>query len=337
MYDRRRFLSVLGTLTAGAAFCSSTNAGERPRKKDRLGEWLPTRKLGRTGEDVTMLGMGGWHFGEGEDKDGQAILETALENGLRFVDCATQYQQGGSEERIGRILTPKYRDVVFLMTKAIGKDAKSVQQELDDSLRRMKTDYLDLWQVHSLESPDDVDKRIENGVLEVFIKAKESGKVRHIGFTGHKNYKAHLRMLERTKDSDIFETCQLPINALDPSYKSFIINVLPKLVERNIGVIAMKTLACGRFLDKDLQIGKKSQDVKKEEQLVPGRISLKEALHFVWSLPVSLIVSGMLNAREAKENCSLAKSWTGMEALKREALISKVSDMAGTQIEWYKE
>ncbi|MDX9754816.1 MAG: aldo/keto reductase, partial [bacterium] len=312
------------------------HAEETPRKKDRLGEWMPARRLGRTGDDVTMLGMGGYHFGVGQDKDGQAILETALENGLRFVDCATEYQRGGSEERIGRILTPKYRDVVFLMTKAVGKDAKSVQKELEDSLRRMKTDYLDLWQVHSIESPEDVDARIENGVLDVFVKAKEEGKVRHIGFTGHRHYSAHLRMLERTQDSNIFETCQLPINVLDPSYNSFIIHVLPQLVERQIGVIAMKTLACGRFLDKNLHIGGPSKEVDTKDQLVPGRISLQEALHFVWSLPVSVIVSGMMSASEAKENCALAKSWTAIDTAQREAMIAKVADMAGTQIEWYK-
>ncbi len=337
MFDRRRFLAVVGQLAAGAVVSYGAKADEQPRKKDRLGEWLPTRMLGRTGEEVTMLGLGGYHFGMGEDKDGEAILEAALDGGVRFIDCATEYQNGGSEERIGRILTPKYRDVVFLMTKAIGKDAKSVQQELDDSLRRMKTDRLDLWQVHSLESPEDVDARIENGVLDVFIKAKESGKVRHIGFTGHRNYHAHLRMLEQTKESNLFETCQMPVNVLDPSYKSFIINVLPKLVERNIGVIAMKSLACGTFLNKDMFNEKRSEPVKKEEQVIPGRIGLKEALHFVWSLPVGLIVSGMLNAREAKENCALAKSWVAMDALQREALISKASDLAGNQIEWYKE
>ncbi|MBN2326243.1 MAG: aldo/keto reductase [Candidatus Omnitrophica bacterium] len=337
MVGRRCFLTLLSQLSAGVMLSAGANAPERQRKKDRLGEWLPVRKLGDTGEDVTMLGMGGWHFGEGEDKDGLAILEEALQRGVRFIDCASEYQNGGSEQRMGRILTPKYRDVVFLMTKAIGKDAKSVEQELDNSLKNMKTDHLDLWQIHSIESPEDVDRRIENGVLDVFLQAKESGKVRYIGFTGHRNYRAHLRMLERTKNSNPFDACQMPINALDPSYKSFIVNVLPKLVERKIGVIAMKTLAFGKFFDKNMRPGEKQKEDNKPNQIIPGRMSLKEALHFVWSLPVSVLVSGMLNPNEVKENAALAKNWEPMEPLKREALISKISDMAGNQIEWYKE
>ena len=337
MFDRRQFITTLSQLSAATLFQLRGNAEETPGKKDRLGTLLPTRKLGRTGEEITMLGIGGWHFGEGEDKDGEAILEAALESGVRFIDCAAVYQDGGSQRRMGRIVTPKYRDVVFLMTKSMGKDAKSAQTELDTALESMKTDHLDLWQVHSLESPEDVDRRIENGVLDVFLKAKESGKVRYIGFTGHQNYRAHLRMLERTRETDPFDTCQMPINVLDPSYNSFIIHILPKLVERNIGVIAMKTLACGRFFDKDLQIGNKPKQENPEQQVVPGRVTLQEALHFVWSLPVSVIVSGLFSAREAKENARLARSWTAMDALQREALISKVADMAGNRIEWYKE
>lgn len=337
MCDRRRFLATLSQLAVGSFFAYGANAQDKPRKKDRIGEWLPTRTLGRTGEEVTMLGMGGWHFGEGDDKNGEAILAAALENGVRFVDCASEYQKGGSEQRIGRIVTPKYRDILFLMSKAIGKDSKSVEQELENSLRNMNTDHLDLWQVHEIESPEDVDKRIENGVLDVFAKAKAAGKARYIGFTGHRSYHAHLRMLERTQDTNLFDTCQMPINILDPSYKSFIVNVFPKLAERNIGVIAMKSLAFGKFLHRNMAVNGKPTDLKIPFEIIPDRITLKDALHFVWSFPVSVLVSGMTNPKEVKDNAELARTWVSMDGLKREALISKISDLAGTEIEWYKE
>lgn len=337
MYDRRRFLSLLSQLAAVSVMTQRVNADDKIRKKDRAGELLPTRTLGRAGDEITMLGMGGWHFGEGDDKAGETILEAAIENGVRFIDCASEYQKGGSEQRIGRLLTPKYRDIVFLMTKAIGRDAKTVEQELETSLQSMKTDHLDLWQIHGIESPEDVDQRIDAGILDVFTKAKASGKTRYIGFTGHRSYRAHLRMLERTQDTNIFDTCQMPINVLDPSYKSFIVNVLPKLIERNIGVIAMKSLAFGKFLRRGVAVEGQPKEMNIPIEIIPDRISLKDALHFVWSFPVATLVSGMTNPKEVETNADLARTWTTMDGLKREALISKISDMAGTSIEWYKE
>ena len=169
-------------------------------------------------------------------------------------DTAESYADGESESRYGRFLTPKYRDQVFLMTKTTGKDSKTVERHLDESLKRLNTDYLDLWQIHSIGSPEDVDARIENGVLDVFERAKASGKVRFIGFTGHRNPAAHKRMLERTMDSDLFDTCQMPVNVLDPSYHSFIEQVTPTLQQRKIGLLAMKTLADGRFFARKVKL-----------------------------------------------------------------------------------
>ena len=196
-----------------------------------------------TGQTVTMLGVGGWHIGHMDTgREVQATIETALEGGVRFFDSAESYQRGESERRLGQFLTPKYRDVVYLMTKTTAKDAKTAQNHLNGSLKRLKTDYLDLWQMHTVKDPKDVDLRMEQGVLEVMTKAKGSGKVRHIGFTGHKRPSAHQRILENT---EAFEACQMPINLMDPAYNSFIDGILPTLVERKIGVLAMKTLANG--------------------------------------------------------------------------------------------
>ncbi|MBD3265981.1 aldo/keto reductase [bacterium] len=322
MTDRRHFLKTLSSLTAALMVAPSVNSAP---KRDRLGEWMPARKLGKTGEEVTSIGIGGYHFGHVSEKEAQALLETALENGLRFIDCAVQYQNGGSEKRMGKLISPKYRDVVFLMTKTKAYTADEARNQLDDSLRRLNTDYLDLWQVHSVDTVEDVDRRIDNGILEVVQKAKEDGKVRYIGFTGHRTYKAHLRMLEKTQDKDILETCQMPINAVDPHYNSFIRNVLPKLVDRNLGVIAMKTLGFGDFLDKKVD-GK---------TVVPDTISMRDAIHFVLSLPISVLVTGAESAAQIKEKIDLAKSFEKLDSQAREAIVDKVAAFK-QQVEYYK-
>jgi aryl-alcohol dehydrogenase-like predicted oxidoreductase len=229
--ERRHFLKAL--LAALPTILIPAGCGSRA--SDRLGDLLPQRRLGRTNEAVTMLGVGGYHIGWTTERDAEAVIEAALAGGVRFFDTAESYADGESESRYGRFLTPKYRDQVFLMTKTAGKDSKTVERHLDESLKRLNTDYLDLWQIHSIGSPEDVDARIENGVLDVFERAKASGKVRFIGFTGHRNPAAHKRMLERTMDSDLFDTCQMPVNVLDPSYHSFIEQVTPTLQQRKIG------------------------------------------------------------------------------------------------------
>ena len=328
MIDRRTFLRSMASLTAGVLLSSQTSVGAEGKSQDRLGELLPTRTLGRTGEAVTMLGVGGWHIGRMDESEAQATIDAALEGGVRFFDSAESYQSGGSESRLGKLLVPKYRDVAFIMTKTTARDADGARQHLEDSLRRLNTDYLDLWQVHAVESPDDVDNRIQNGVFEVMMKAKESGKTRYIGFTGHTRPTAHQRVLEK---SDIFDTCQMPINLADPTYESFIKGVLPKLVEHNIGALAMKTLANGGFFG-----GSQHGEHGDNPKLVPNRVSIREAIHFVWSLPVSVLITGPDNAEQMKEKITLAKSFAEMDDKQREALVVKVSDMAGKRVEFYK-
>lgn len=323
MLDRRRFLQTLASLTvAGAA--SSHAAPER----DRLGELLPKRAFGKTGVQVTMLGVGGWHIGRMDEREAQPTIEAALEGGVRFFDSAESYQDGGSESRLGKLLVPRYRDAIFLMTKSTATDAATARKHLDESLRRLATDHLDLWQMHSVTSPEDVDKRIAAGILDVMLEAKRSGKAKHIGFTGHRQPSAHLRVLEKT---DVFETCQMPVNLADPSYESFIERVLPRLVERRIGPIAMKTLANGGFFG-----GSTHGEHGDNPRLVPDRVSIREAIHFVWSLPVSVLVSGPDNAAQMKEKVALARSFVKMDDRERLALVSKVADRAGRRVEFYK-
>ena len=333
--ERRKFLRTLAAATpAMMAACQSGKPAAEILNPNQLGAALPLRPLGATGKNVTMLGCGGYHVGWTTEKDAQAVIEAALQGGIRFFDTAESYANGESETRYGKYLTPKYRDQVFIMTKTTGKDAATVQRHLDESLQRMKTDYLDLWQVHSLSNPDDVDARIDNGVLDVFVKAKESGKVRFIGFTGHSNPEAHLRMLEQTKESNIFDTAQMPINVMDSNYHSFIKQVVPELQARNIGLLAMKSLADGRFFPK-----KETLDGvvwESDDPVVPGRLSLAEALNFVWSLPVSVLITGAENADMMKEKIELAKSFAKMGEEQRNALIDKIADLADGKVEYYK-
>ena len=329
MIDRRAFLKSLAGLTTGILLSStSAEGGEEKSDSDRLGALLPTRRFGRTGEAVTMLGVGGWHIGDMEEAEAQKTIETALEGGVRFFDTAEGYQNGGSESRLGKLLVPKYRDDVFLMTKTRARDANEAWEHLDGSLSRLNTDRLDLWQVHAVRNPADVDERVENGVLDVMLEAKETGKTRYIGFTGHSSPAAHQRVLEKT---DIFDACQLSMNLVDVSYESFIESVVPTLVERNIGVIGMKALANGGFFGGS-QHGRHGPNPK----VVPNRVSISEAVRFVWSLPVSTLVTGPDNAKQMQEKIDIARDFIGMEDDERQKLIEKVEDMAGTTVEFYK-
>jgi predicted aldo/keto reductase-like oxidoreductase len=329
MIDRRAFLKSLAGLTTGVLLSSACAEGDEENSpSDRLGALLPTRRFGRTGEAVTMLGVGGWHIGDMTEAEAQKTIETALEGGVRFFDTAEGYQTGGSESRLGKLLVPKYRDDVFLMTKTRARDASEAWEHLEGSLSRLNTDRLDLWQVHAVRNPADVDERIENGVLDVMIEAKETGKTRYIGFTGHSSPAAHQRVLEKT---DIFDACQLSMNLTDVSYESFIEKVVPTLVERNIGVIGMKALANGGFFG-GAQHGRHGPNPK----VVPDRVSISEAIRFVWALPVSTLITGPDNAEQMQEKIDIARNFTGMGDDERQKLIEKVEDMAGTTVEFYK-
>ncbi len=331
MADRRMFLKSLAGAAAGITMAGTAQAGTVER--DRLGEILPKRKLGRTNEYVTMLGTGGYHVGWTTERDAQEVIEAALEGGVRFFDTAESYANGTSEERYGKYLTPKYRDLIFLTSKSTGKDAKTVQEHLNGTLSRLNTDHLDLYQVHAISTPEDVDSRIRLGVLDVLLKAKEDGKIRHLGFTGHQNPFAHARMLERTKESDIFDTVLMPVNVLDPSYFSFIEHVMPTALERNMGITSIKSLADGRFFAKKEQAAWTSED-----PLVPNYLSIKEAMYFVWSMPVTVLISGNENATFMREKIALARSFSKFSDEQKKARINKVKHNAlEGKVEYYKK
>ncbi|MDH3247020.1 MAG: aldo/keto reductase [Saprospiraceae bacterium] len=328
MKDRRTFLKKIAAVTSGLMIPQIDVTGKPIIRRDKWGELLPLRKLGKTGEEVTMLGVGGAHVGRSDERTAQEIIEKAMEGGVRFFDNAESYQNGRAERYYGKFLVPKYRENVFIMTKSTGADRETAQSHMEGSLRRMNVDYIDLWQIHSVRTPQDVDNRIENGLLDLALEAKTSGKVRHVGFTGHTSYQAHLRMLEQT---DVLETCQMPINMFDPNYKSFIRNVLPQLIEKNVGVIAMKTLSNGGFFG-----GTTHYQNGGEPKIIPDKATIEEALHFVWSLPVSVLVTGAEDAEMLQEKIDLAKSFVGMDEEQRLDLIDRVAGFDGSKVEYYK-
>ncbi len=319
--DRRAF--VQWTLSAGALLPAISLA-----VRDRHGDLLPRRRLGRTGELVTMLGLGGWHLGRMNEADAEKTVEAAIAGGIRFFDSAESYQAGRSERYLGRYLVPKYREDVFIMTKTTAGTAREARRHLEGSLRRMNSGYMDLWQMHAIGSPGDVDRRLANGVWDVMEEAVQEGKTRYIGFTGHSNPAAHLHMLSSQQAA---QTCQMPVNIADMSYSSFSRQVLPKLVDHDLGVIAMKTLANGGFFG-----GSQHGQHGPNPRVVPDRLSVREALHFVWSLPVSVVVSGPDNIGQLKEKVALARSFDGMDQATRAALVKRVADMAGRKVEFYK-
>jgi len=335
--NRRDFLKTLAGLTAGLmvpyrGLSWTDTAGHR----DRLGDKLPLRKLGNTGEKVTMLGLGGYHIGWTDEKQAQATIEAALEGGVRFFDNAESYSDGLSEKRYGQYLIPKYRDDIFLMTKTYSTDATTARKHLEGSLQRFGTDVIDLWQVHSLQTPDDVDQRMENEVLDVIAEAKKSGKVRYVGFTGHRNPYAHARMLEKT-GTDFFDTCQFPINIVDAAAReSFIETLMQRLMDRNMGVLAMKTLADGRFFSKKVQNDEVVWDTN--NPLVPGQVTIEEALSFAWSLPISVLITGAENPQLIREKVGMARRFEKLGEKERSALVERIAARSDKdKVEYYKD
>lgn len=333
--NRRGFLTTLAASTSTLAIGGTHTFSSSGISSDSIGQVLPKRRMGNTGEAVTMLGLGGFHVGWTSEKDAQEAIEAAIEGGIRFFDNAESYSKGLAEERYGKYLTPRYRDQVFIMTKTQAKDAKGAREHLEGSLRRMKVDQIDLWQIHSLRNPEDVDERLANGVLDVVLKAQEQGKVRHIGFTGHSNPEAHLRMLEKTPGIK-FATCQMPVNVMDASYHSFTGLVTPVLQKRNIGLLAMKTMADGRFFGMKA-MPNRGVVWQSDNPAIPGRLSIRDALHFVWSLPVSVLITGAENASLVREKVDLAKTFSGMSESQRNDLVARVADLAAEgKTEYYK-
>ena len=239
-HTRREFLvrTVTGAATVGAGLGMLESPSYLAAGPD-----IPRRTLGKTGEKVSAICLGGYHIGIPKDPaEGIRIIEAAIDRGINFLDNSDDYHAGESEIRMGKAIQGK-RDKVFLMTKPHPRDKKGALKSLDESLRRLQTDHLDLWQFHEIVYETDPDWIFSpNGAVEAAYIAKKAGKVRFVGFTGHHRPEYHLKMLSKPYEWD---TVQMPLNVFDFHYRSFQKQVLPVLVERNIGVIGMKPLASG--------------------------------------------------------------------------------------------
>jgi predicted aldo/keto reductase-like oxidoreductase len=280
---------------------------------------IPRRALGRTGEYVSAIGLGGYHLGlVSTEKEAIRIIHEAIYAGITFMDNAWEYHEGKSEERMGKALVDR-RDLVFLMTKVCthGRDAAVAMRQLEQSLRRLKTDYLDLWQVHELAFYNDPERHFaKGGVIEALDKAKSQGKVRFVGFTGHKDPAIHLKMLSYKYP---FDTCQMPLNCFDATFRSFEQQVLPELERRGIAPIGMKSL------------GGEGDMVKKKAVTAP------EALAYAMSLPVATTVSGVDSLRVLRQNLQVARGFTPMSSNEMQTLRTRCADLAADgRFELYK-
>jgi aryl-alcohol dehydrogenase-like predicted oxidoreductase len=336
MENRRQFIKKTAAV---AAFSLVADWASAVPESDKWGDILPQRQLTRDGQKVTSFCLGGYHLGFTENpKEAERMIERAMELGVRFFDNARGYHKGRSEEYMGKFLTPKYRDQVFLMTKAPGKTGAEVRKMLDESLKALKTDYVDLWQIHALNRPEHVDQRIEAGVLDAFLEAKQKGKARYIGFTGHQNPKTHLHFLKRLDEMGIeLDTVQMPLNVCDPAFESFQQHVLPVLLKKKYGIIAMKTMAGGSMMGG--RIDTTPQDIRTKD--IPDVVAKTELTHanlhqYVYSLPVSALCSGCRFTYELEDNVKVLKELTKLSDTDMNKLEKYAEPYAGLIVENYK-
>jgi len=274
---------------------------------------MPYRTLGRTGEQVSILGLGGAHIGFQEDEnDSIRIIRTAIDNGINFMDNSWDYNDGVSEIRMGKALRDGYRSKVFLMTKIDGQVKETAAKQIDESLLRLQTDTIDLLQFHEVIRMSDPDRIFApGGGMEAVLEAKEAGKVRYIGFTGHKSPDIHLKMLQMALDNGFtFDAVQMPLNIMDAHYNSFEKRVLPLLLENNIGVLGMKPMCAG--------IAFKS-----------GVVTAVECLRYAMSLPTSVVITGCDSLQILQQALDIAKSFSYMSAEERSVLLARTLKVGG--------
>lgn len=285
----------------------------------QVSDQVSRRPLGTTGVDVSILALGGGHLGKaGSEQDAIRIVHEAIDAGLTFMDNAWEYHDGRSEEWMGRALEGR-RHKAFLMTKVCthGRDKRVAMQQLEESLRRLRTDYLDLWQIHEVIYENDPDRHFApGGAAEALLEAKQQGKVRFIGFTGHKDPAIHLKMLSHHFP---FDTCQLPLNCFDATFKSFEREVLPVLHRLEIAPLAMKTL------------GGNGEVVKQ------GIVTPEECLRYALSLPIAAVVSGIDSLEVLRQNLAIARRFVPMTAAEMDMLRNRVARYAADgRFELYK-
>ena len=322
MATRREFLrltaaAATGVAAAGTASLPSAlaldDAAERKRILERP---LPLRDLGKTGIRATSFGLGCYYLGNLHDDDtALAIVRRALDLGVNWFDTAWSYNTGVSEDRVGRALKGK-RDRVHIATKSTVRDGEGAVRQLEESLKRLRTDHVDLFQFHALKTAKDVEAVFaEGGPHEALLKAKKDGKVLHLGFTGHFDPDLMAGVCRERP----LETILMPLNCLDPHEKSFEKGTLPAAREKGLGVIAMKLFASGKLVD--------------DPALSP---TPEQCVRYVLGLPISVAIAGCASVEELERDLLVAKAFEPFTDAERAALLERTKPIVGKKIEWYK-
>lgn len=319
--NRRLFLGS----TLALAACSSGNSGPPPVSPSAPHEGeiplpppattaaeMPMRQLGKTGVKVSAIGLGGFHIGTQKDEaESLRIIRTAVDRGITFLDNCWDYNKGGSEERMGKALRDGYRQKVFLMTKLDARPGAVATQQLEQSLKRLQTDVIDLVQVHEVIRMEDPAACFrEGGIMDALIAAKKAGKLRFIGFTGHKDPDIHLAMLKMADEHKFeFDTVQMPLNVMDAHYRSFEKNVLPVLVQKGTGVLGMKSLGSGIILESKT-------------------VSAIECIHYAMNLPTSVVIAGCDSMGVLDQAIEAATTFKPLEPAAVTALLDRTRELA---------
>jgi predicted aldo/keto reductase-like oxidoreductase len=308
--ERRDFLK--SAAAAGLTAAIPTNAQTpQPAKRPESPNMI-YRELGTTGERVSAIGMGGYHLGKQTDANESInLIHTGIDRGITFLDNCWDYNEGISEVRMGQALRNGYRKKVFLMTKMDGRTAKEYNKQLEESLGRLQTDTIDLVQFHEVIRMEDPDRIFApGGAIEAAVAAKQAGKIRHIGFTGHKDPAVHLRMLETAQKHNFhFDTVQMPINVMDAHFRSFAKEVMPVALKQGIGVLAMKTFGDHFILD-----SKTIQPI--------------EALHYGLTQPVSVVITGIDNMQVLDQACEAVRTFKPLDQAQISSLLARTATAA---------
>jgi predicted aldo/keto reductase-like oxidoreductase len=299
--QRREFLTTLLGVAAAQVLAGQTRSGD-----------MIYRTLGKTGERVSAIGLGGSHIGQAKDEqEGIRIIRTGVDRGITFLDNCWDYANGKCEVWMGKALRDGYRQKVFLMTKFDGRTKAATARQIDESLQRLQTDVVDLMQYHENIRMEDPDRFFApDGPLEALMAAKKAGKIRYIGFTGHKDPVVHLRMLEVAAANNFhFDSAQMPLNVLDASFRSFGQQVVPKLVEQGIAVLGMKPLASGAIPRNNIA-------------------SAVECLHFALSLPTSVVINGCDSMERLDQAFEAARTFKPLTQAQISALVGKTREAA---------
>lgn len=306
--DRRDFLekaSVISGLAASTLISQALGA---------IADGMIYRPLGRTGEKVSAIGLGGFHIGGVKDEqEGIKIIRSAIDRGITFMDNSWDYHNGGSELRMGKALADGYRQKVFLMSKIDGRSKESAARQIDESLKRLQTDHVDLMQFHEIIRMEDPDRIFApGGAMEAMMAAKQAGKVRFIGFTGHKDPLVHQRMLEVAATNRFrFDTVQMPLNVMDAHFRSFERKVLPLLQRDGIGVLGMKPMG-----DKVI--------------LESKTVTPIECLHYALNLPTSTVITGIDSMPILDQAIEAARAFKPMSKAEVATLLARTAQAAST-------